>query len=72
MRRQKNFLRLIKTRVSFSGTDKEYVKKVLPLVQDRARTLADVPELTRFFFVEDLDYDSKLLIEKGMFPADCR
>jgi len=47
-------------------TDENYVRQVLPLVQDRARTLVDVPELTRFFFIDELEYDASLLIEKDM------
>ncbi len=43
-----------------------YVREILPLVQERARTLAKVVDLTRFFFVEELDYDPPLLIAKKM------
>jgi len=43
-----------------------YVRQILPLVHERARTLAEVAELTRFFFVEGLDYDPGLLIGKDM------
>lgn len=48
--------------------DKGYVSRVLPLIQDRARTLGEVSQLTEFFFVEDLEYDTKLLLEK-LTPA---
>jgi len=44
----------------------EYVKAALPLVQERARTLAEVAELTRFFFVDQLDYKPELLVGKNM------
>ena len=56
-------------------SSEEYVRAVLPLVQERARTLADVargvtlaesPELAQFFFVDELDYDSSLLIGEKM------
>ena len=43
-----------------------YVREILPLVQERARTLAEVVELTRFFFVDELEYDPALLIAKKM------
>ena len=43
-----------------------YVRQIMPLVQERARTLAEVAELTRFFFVDELDYDASLLIGKDM------
>ncbi len=44
----------------------EYVKQIMPLVQERARTLAEVAELAEFFFVDELDYDTTLLIGKDM------
>ncbi|MBI4296714.1 MAG: glutamate--tRNA ligase [Chloroflexi bacterium] len=44
----------------------DYVNKLMPLVQERARTLAEVPELAEFFFLDGLHYDPKLLIEKNM------
>jgi glutamyl-tRNA synthetase len=43
-----------------------YVRAVLPLVQERARTLLEVVDLTRFFFTEELTYDAGLLIGKNM------
>ncbi len=43
-----------------------YVRKVLPLVQERARTLVEVAELAQFFFIDQLDYEPSLLIGKGM------
>ncbi|OGO21535.1 MAG: glutamate--tRNA ligase [Chloroflexi bacterium RBG_16_50_9] len=42
----------------------DYVRQVLPLVQERARTLFEVPELTEFFFVDELEYDARLLVDK--------
>ncbi|MBI2829802.1 MAG: glutamate--tRNA ligase, partial [Chloroflexi bacterium] len=48
--------------------DIDYVKKLMPMVQERARTLAEVPELAEFFFVKELQYDPRLLIEKNMTP----
>ncbi len=44
----------------------DYVKAVLSLVQDRARLLSEVTELTEYFFTEQLNYDSKLLLGKDM------
>lgn len=44
----------------------DYVKQIMPLIQERARTLAEVAELTQFFFVDNLDYDTNLLISKDM------
>ncbi len=45
---------------------RDYVKRMMPLIQERAKTLAEVPELVEFFFVEELDYDPNLLIGKKM------
>ncbi len=47
-------------------SNEQYVRNVLPLTQERARTLAEVAELAQFFFVEELDYDTNLLIGKNM------
>jgi glutamyl-tRNA synthetase len=44
----------------------DYVTKIAPLIQERARTLAEVPELTEFFFVDELSYEPELLIVKKM------
>ncbi|MBA7466934.1 Glutamate--tRNA ligase [subsurface metagenome] len=44
----------------------EYVRDILPLVHERAKTLAEVTELAQFFFVEELDYASNLLIGENM------
>ncbi|MFC2048281.1 glutamate--tRNA ligase [Chloroflexota bacterium] len=42
------------------------VRQIMPLIQERAKTLAELPELTEFFFVDELDYDPSLLIGKKM------
>ena len=47
-------------------SSEEYVRDILPLVQERARTLAEVVELTQLFFVDKLDYSTDLLIGKNM------
>ena len=47
-------------------SSEQYVRDILPLVQERARTLAKVVELAQFFFVDDLDYEPSLLIGKNM------
>jgi len=49
--------------------DEGYVRAVLPLVQERARTLVEVVELARFFFVDELDYDAGMLTGKNMDKA---
>ena len=44
----------------------EYIKQILPLIQERAKTLVEVTELTEFFFVSELDFDANLLIGNDM------
>ena len=44
----------------------DYVRQIMPLIQERARTLAEVAELAQFFFVDQLDSAPDLLIAKGM------
>jgi glutamyl-tRNA synthetase len=47
-------------------SDEKYVKAALALVQERARKLAEVVELTNFFFIDELDYQPELLIGDKM------
>ena len=46
----------------------DYVRQIAPLVQERVRTLDEVPLLTRFFFADRLEYDAALLVPKKMTP----
>jgi glutamyl-tRNA synthetase len=46
--------------------DAEYVRRIMPLVQERTKRLTELPELTRFFFIEELEYAPALLIGKNM------
>lgn len=46
--------------------DKGCVSQVLSLIQERAKTLAEVPQLAGFFFVDDLQYDTSLLLAGGL------
>jgi len=48
--------------------DIDYVRKVMPLVQERAKTLEELPELVDFFFLEELEYDTEMLVGKKMTP----
>ena len=43
-----------------------YVRAVLPLVQERVKVLNEAAPLTRYFFVDKLEYDSGQLIGKDM------
>ncbi len=44
----------------------DYARRMMPLIQERAKTLDEVPDLARFFFVDRLEYDDSLLIGKNM------
>jgi glutamyl-tRNA synthetase len=44
--------------------DVGYIRQFMPLVQERARTLAEVPQLSDFFFIDELEYDTRLLLSK--------
>lgn len=46
--------------------DHQYASRVLALVHERARTLGEVPELCSFFFVEELEYDARLLLGQDL------
>jgi glutamyl-tRNA synthetase len=48
--------------------DKSYVSQVLSLIQERAKTLAEVPQLVSFFFFDELQYETSLLL-KGKLDA---
>jgi glutamyl-tRNA synthetase len=48
--------------------DIAYVRRMMPLIQERAKTLAEVPELVEFFFVDQPEYNVELLIDKKMTP----
>ncbi|MBN1368674.1 MAG: glutamate--tRNA ligase [Dehalococcoidaceae bacterium] len=46
--------------------DEGYVKKVMPLIHERAKTLREIPQLVDFFFTPDIGYEAGLLIGKKM------
>ncbi|MBM4446606.1 MAG: glutamate--tRNA ligase [Chloroflexi bacterium] len=41
-----------------------YIRQIVPLVQERAKTLAEVPQLSDFFFADEVEYDIGLLLGK--------
>jgi glutamyl-tRNA synthetase len=53
-----------------SADDRPYLERIVPLVRERLRKLSEAPELVDFFFAEELSYDPKLLVPKGLTPAD--
>ncbi len=48
----------------------DYVKQSLALVQERAKTLAEVPDLVSFLFTDEFDYDAALFVDKKTTKED--
>ena len=46
-----------------------YVGEITPLVQERLKTMTEVPQLMDFFFLEELNYPAGDLVQKGMDTA---
>ena len=46
--------------------DREYLLRIVPLVQERLKTLADAPDMLSYFFEDSLAYDPASLIQRGM------
>jgi glutamyl-tRNA synthetase len=44
----------------------DYLKKIMPLVQERLKRLNELPELVSFFLEKTIEYDETTLIQKGM------
>jgi len=45
---------------------RDYVCQIIPLIQERMRTLVEGIDLAQFFFVEELDYKPTTLLERGL------
>lgn len=52
--------------------DFDYAKKIVALEQERIKTLAEIGELTKFFFIDKLDYPAELLIWKKLSSEDVK
>ena len=46
--------------------DRDYLLRIVPLVQERLKTLADAPDMLSYFFEEALEYDPASLVQRGM------
>ncbi|MFA4836809.1 MAG: glutamate--tRNA ligase, partial [Dehalococcoidia bacterium] len=44
----------------------EYVRRIVPLIQERINTIKEAAAYADFFFLDELEYDPKLLIDKKM------
>ena len=55
---------------SLLPVDWDYLLEIVPLIRERIKLLADAAHLTSYFFEEDLDYEARALVQKGMDPGD--
>ncbi|MCY4417137.1 MAG: glutamate--tRNA ligase [Chloroflexi bacterium] len=46
--------------------DREYLLRIVPLVQERLKTLADAPDMLSYFFEDELQFDAESVIQRGM------
>ncbi len=44
----------------------DYVRQVLPLIHERVKRLDEIPDLTAFFWVDEITYDAKALLGKKL------
>jgi glutamyl-tRNA synthetase len=44
----------------------EYVSRIVPLIRERINTLAEAATYADFFFLDELEYDASLLVDKKM------
>jgi len=48
--------------------DRDYTRQVMSLIQERAKTLGEVPHLADFFFLDEVQYEPSLLLSGGLSP----
>ena len=46
--------------------DRDYLLRIIPLVRERLKTLADAPDMLSYFFEETLEYDPASVVQRGM------
>ena len=46
--------------------DRDYLLSIVPLVQERLKTLADAPDMLSYFFEDVLQYDAESVVQRGM------
>ncbi|MBI2941329.1 MAG: glutamate--tRNA ligase, partial [Chloroflexi bacterium] len=50
----------------------EYLRRIVPLIQERIKRLTEAVEYTDFFFRSTMEYESALLVPKGLTPLATR
>ena len=53
-------------------TDEDYLRDIVPLIQERLKTLGEAAGLIDFFYLEELDYAPQTLVGKGMEAPTAR
>ena len=46
--------------------DRDYLLRIIPLVRERLKTLADAPDMLAYFFEKTLEYDPASVVQRGM------
>ena len=46
--------------------DPDYLLRLVPLVQERLKTLADGPDMLSYFFADSPQYDAQMLVQRNM------
>ena len=46
--------------------DRDYLLRIVPLAQERLKTLADAPGILSYFFEDALEYDATAIVQRGM------
>ena len=49
--------------------ERAYLLRIVPMIQERLKTLSDAAPLIAFFFVDGVDYEAAELVQKGMDDA---
>ena len=47
-----------------SSASENLVKKVIALIRDRVKVFEDIEKLVNYFFVDNIEYDEKLIAKK--------
>lgn len=50
--------------------DRDYLRRIAPLIQERIRWLSEGPELTSFFFEEQLEFDPNMLLKAAKLDRE--
>ena len=46
--------------------DRNYLLRIVPLVQERLKTLSDAPDMLSYFFEDSLEFEAQSVVQRGM------